>query len=69
MIKYMRNFSQRCQCCNKYKANAPFYEWFSEVTCKVIGIICRKCAVRELFGSKYKQNTRYHRWIKEENER
>ena len=69
MIKYMRNLSQRCQCCDSYKMNAPFYEWFSEVTYSFIGIICRKCAVRELFGSKYKQNPNYKKWIKEENER
>ena len=50
--------------------SAPFYEWHSlfEVG-KLIGIICRKCAIRELFGTKYKQNKRYHRWIKGENER
>ena len=67
MIKYIRKFTQRCQCCDDYKMNAPFYEWHSEMTHKLIGIICRKCAIRELFGSKYKQNLRYHEWLKEEN--
>ena len=68
MIKYIKKFSQRCQCCDTYKMNAPFYEWHSEMTHKLIGIICRKCAVRELFGTKYKQNKRYHKWLEEENE-
>ena len=65
----MMNSSQRCQCCNNMKLNAPFYEWHSEITHKLIGLICRKCAVRELFGSKYKQNPKYNKWIKEENGR
>ena len=65
----MKNLSQRCQCCNSYKMNAPFYEWFSEITNSFIGMICRKCAVRELFGIKYKQNPRYERWIEKEKQR
>ena len=48
---------------------APFYEWYSLLTKSFIGIICRKCAVRELFGSKYKHSASYEKWIKEENER
>ena len=69
MIKYTGNLSQRCQCCNNYKIKAPFYEWFSDIRVKLIRIICRKCAIRELFGTKYKQSPRYKRWLKEENER
>ena len=69
MIKYMRNLSQRCQCCDSYKMKAPFYEWYSLTTKSFIGVICRKCAVRELFGSKYKQNANYKKWIEEENGR
>ena len=69
MIKYIGNFSQRCQCCNDYKMKAPFYEWFSLITKSFIGIICRKCAVRELFGSKYKHSASYKKWIEEENGR
>ena len=46
--------------------NAPFYEWHSEVTHRFIGVICRKCAVRELFGSKYKDNERYKEWVKKQ---
>ena len=69
MIKYIQNLSQRCQCCDSYKMNAPFYEWHSEVTKKLIGIICKKCAVREVFGTKYKQNPSYKKWIEEENGR
>tara|TARA_R100000808_G_scaffold710_1_gene3425 strand:+ start:894 stop:1055 length:162 start_codon:yes stop_codon:yes gene_type:complete len=49
--------------------NAPFYEWHSEITKKFIGVICKKCAVRELFGTKYKQNPSYKKWIEEENGR
>ncbi len=68
-MKNIGNFSKKCQCCNASKINAPFYEWVSHVTGDILGIICRKCAVREMFGTKYKYNKKYQRWIKEENER
>ena len=67
MIKYIQNLSQRCQCCDNYKTNAPFYEWHSDVTNKFIGLICRRCAIRELFGSKFTTNIKYKRWIEEGN--
>ena len=69
MIKYTGNLSQRCQCCDSYKMNATFYEWYSLVTKSFIGVICRKCAVRELFGSKYKQSQEYKEWIEKEKQR
>ena len=68
MINYMKNLSQRCQCCDKYKVHAPFYEGHSDIMKKFIGLICRKCAVRELFGTKYKQNKKYYRWLEEQND-
>ena len=67
MIKYMENLSQRCQCCDNYKMNAPFYEWHSEITKNFLGIICRRCAIRELFGSKFSNNPRYKKWTEEGN--
>jgi len=33
------------------------------VTKEFIGTICHKCAVRELFGTNFKANKRYHRWL------
>jgi len=69
MIKYMKNLSQRCRCCDAYKMNAPFYEWHSEITYNFLGLICRKCAVREMFGSKYRQNKAYIEWIEKEKQR
>ena len=69
MIKYMQNLSQRCCCCDDYKMNAPFYEWHSDVTYNFLGLICRKCAVREMFGSNYNNNPRYKKWIEKEKER
>tara|TARA_Y100001938_G_scaffold108648_1_gene148490 strand:- start:206 stop:367 length:162 start_codon:yes stop_codon:yes gene_type:complete len=49
--------------------NAPFYEWHSEITYDFLGLICRKCAVREMFGSKYNNNPKYKEWIEKEKER
>ena len=49
-----------CKSCGKiYKGN--FYEWTGMIT-KSKGIICEKCAIRETFGTKYKQNRRYKKW-------
>jgi len=33
------------------------------VTKEFIGTICHKCAVRELFGTNFKANKRYKRWL------
>tara|TARA_Y100001963_G_scaffold46500_1_gene65535 strand:+ start:399 stop:527 length:129 start_codon:yes stop_codon:yes gene_type:complete len=33
------------------------------VTEEFLGIVCHKCAVRELFGSK--RSKRYYRWLEE----
>ena len=46
--------------------NTPFYEWRSFFDKELIGLICKKCAVREMFGSKYKQNSSYKRWLEKE---
>ena len=69
MIKYMQNLNQRCSCCHSYKMNAPFYEWHSDVTYDFLGLIFRKFAVREMFGSKYKQSKAYEEWIEKEKQR
>ena len=65
-MKYIGNLSKKCQCCNASKINAPFYEWVSHVTGDILGIICRKCAVREMFGSNYNNNPRYKKWKEKE---
>ena len=46
--------------------NAPFYEWHSEITYNFLVLICRKCAVREMFGSNYNNNPRYKKWKEKE---
>ena len=30
---------------------------------RFIGTICHKCAIRELFGTNYKRNKIYERWL------
>ena len=66
MIVYTNRLSQKCQCCSDYKINAPFYEWYTFLHREYIGLICKKCAARELFGSKYKTNKKYKEWLKKE---
>jgi hypothetical protein len=36
------------------------------VTDDYLGTICRKCAIREMFGTNYKNNKRYKRWLEKE---
>ena len=51
-----------CECCGKrYKGN--FYNWTGMITDSHLGVICEKCALRETFGNKYKQNRRYKEWL------
>ena len=51
-----------CECCGKiHKGN--FYEWTGTISKSYLGLICEKCALRESFGSKYKQNRRYKKWL------
>ena len=53
-----------CDCCKKkYKGN--FYGWTSTVTHSYLGLICEKCAIKETFGNKYKQNRRYKEWLEQ----
>ena len=40
-----------------------FYRWMCPVRQIYTGLICEPCAIREDFGSKYKQNKRYKAWI------
>ncbi len=62
-MKFVGKDSKQCDCCGKYKYYAPIYEWYSMVTEEFLGIVCHKCAVRELFGSK--RSKRYYRWLEE----
>ena len=64
-MRYAGKKDLKCSCCGAYKYNAPSFEWFSIITDDFLGTICKKCAVREAFGSNYRNNKRYLRWIKE----
>ena len=54
-----------CEMCGTYKMKAQFYIWRGMLTQDKMEI-CHLCAMREEFGSKYKQNKRYQRWIEDE---
>ena len=65
-MKCVGKKSLKCECCHEWKYGVFFYEWYSIISTenKFIGIVCHKCAVRELFGTNYKKNKRYERWLK-----
>jgi hypothetical protein len=50
-----------CDVCGKVH-RGMFYEWTGMITKDNLGIICEKCAIKESFGNKYKQNRRYKKW-------
>jgi hypothetical protein len=52
-----RKESLRCDACGKYYMRAQFYDWYTRpelsfIDRKCYGVMCTKCAKREI-GSKY----------------
>ena len=62
-MKLIGKQSRECECCKKYFYDVYFFEWYSILTKEFLCIICFKCAIRELFGSKFKHNKRYYKWL------
>ena len=52
-----------CDCCGKVH-RGMFYEWTGMISKNNLGVVCEKCALRESFGNKYKQNRRYKTWLR-----
>ena len=55
---------KKCECCCKHEY-AYYFKWYSIVTDDYLCTICFKCAKRELFGSKLRNNERYIKWLEE----
>jgi hypothetical protein len=53
-----------CAAC-KESRKTQYYKWYNMVTKELNGFLCEKCAIRHNFGSNFKQNKRYLRWIRE----
>ena len=58
---FAKKDSRACEMCGDYKMKATFYKWEAFLTGDS-KIICNKCAMREYFGTNYKQNKRYIKW-------
>ena len=54
---------ERCIQCDNIKTS-KFYEWTGFIGKEDLGFVCEKCAIKHVFGSKFKQNKRYKRWKK-----
>ena len=60
--------TRKCESCGNYKKNAIFY--ILKPHAAIIKLlpnpenktVCKACAVREEFGTKYRQNRRYKEW-------
>ena len=61
-IKFLGKNTFQCDMCKTNKMKAPYYQRTSIIT-KLKSKICQSCALREGFGSKYKQNPKYKRWL------
>ena len=59
----------KCELCFVEKKNAPYYKLLPhpaiiKLLCNSYNkIVCHLCAMREEFGSNYRQNRRYKDWI------
>ena len=58
---FAKKCSRACEMCGDYKMKATFYKYVALLT-KISMIICHRCAIREYFGTNFKQNKRYIRW-------
>jgi len=56
--------SENCESCGKYYYDTYFFKWYSIITKEYLCKICIKCATRQLFGTKFKHNRKYHKWLK-----
>ena len=64
-IEYIGKRSKRCGCCKDFRMSGRFFSWYSIITDDFLCEICFKCARKELFGTKYKHNIRYKKWLNE----
>ena len=58
----------KCEMCGTLKKYAPLFFYVGQKAVKTLCDpirmkVCQHCAMREEFGSKYKQNKGYKRWI------
>ena len=53
----------KCECCGDYKMGGEIFKWITPMTKRTLRV-CKKCAIRETFGNKYKINNSYQQWVK-----
>ena len=63
-MKLIGKEGRECESCKEYYYNY-FFKWYSFLDKEYLCTICFKCARRELFGSKFKHNKKYYKWLKE----
>ena len=69
IIPLKSKFPTKCNMCGKLKVKSQLYRYIGQPAVRKITpeypttfIICEHCAMREEFGSKWKQNKKYKRW-------
>jgi len=73
--KLKSKFPTKCSMCGAQKTKSTLYRYSGHKAVRDLKpplpstfIICEKCAMKEEFGTKWKQNKRYKRWVKENDE-
>tara|TARA_B100001094_G_C18168156_1_gene793422 strand:- start:1749 stop:1970 length:222 start_codon:yes stop_codon:yes gene_type:complete len=61
-MKFVFKGSFKCECCKSYKMGGEQYKWILFYSKKEL-LICKKCALREAFGTDYKKNKKYIQWM------
>ena len=60
-MTYIGKIDMKCECCGTYKMRGETFCWNTSMTERKLKI-CKRCAFRESFGTKYKQSKAYKIW-------
>ena len=73
--KLKTKFPTECSMCGAKKVKSTLYRYLGHKAVRKLKpplpstfIICEKCAMKEEFGTKWKQSKRYKKWIKDNDE-
>lgn len=53
--------------CKSKPRNTNFYAWYTFFDREFIKEMCQNCALREVWGGKYKQGKNYKKWLESNN--
>ena len=60
-MTYIGKIDMKCECCGTFKMRGEIFRWTTPMTKRKLKV-CKKCALRETFGTKYKQSNAHKQW-------